>query len=98
MLERRYYVYILTNVARTVLYVGVTNNLVRRVYEHQQHFVEGFTKRYRIDRLLHYEEFSTVYDAISREKELKGRGRRKKCELIQRENPSLRDLSGILSM
>jgi len=89
--ERRYYVYILTNAARTVFYIGVTNDLIRRTYEHREHFVDGFTKRYRVDRLVYFEEFATAYDAITREKELKKWSRRKKLALIQEDNPSLED-------
>jgi putative endonuclease len=68
---RQYYVYILASRPGGALYVGVTNNLVRRVYEHKQGFVRGHTKRYRIDTLVHFEQFSTARDAIQREKNIK---------------------------
>lgn len=87
-----YYVYIMTNLSRT-LYVGVTNDLERRVWEHKQLKVEGFTKRYRITRLVHYEEYSQVHDALAREKQLKGWRRSKKIALIEEGNPGWQDLS-----
>ncbi|MFH1098607.1 MAG: GIY-YIG nuclease family protein [Candidatus Uhrbacteria bacterium] len=92
MSERQFYVYILTNAARTVLYIGVTNDLVRRVFEHREKFVDGFTKRYHLNRLVYYEVFTTAYDAITREKQLKGWTRKRKLDLIQQMNSSLRDL------
>ncbi len=67
-----YYVYILTNHNNRVMYIGVTNNLQRRVYEHKNELIDGFTKRYHIHRLMHYEEFHEIKDAIAREKFLKG--------------------------
>ncbi len=93
MRDRTYYVYILSNQHRTVLYVGVTNDLVRRMYEHQQGFVEGFTKQYHCHDLLYYEQFATAYDAITREKQLKRWSRAKKLERIRVMNAKLRDLS-----
>ena len=93
MRDRVYYVYILSNQHRTVLYVGVTNDLIRRIYEHQQEFVEGFTKQYHCHDLLYYEQFATAYDAITREKQLKCWSRAKKLERIRTMNPELRDLS-----
>ena len=98
MNERQYFVYILMNEARTVLYIGMTNNLARRFEEHRVGLVDGFTKRYRCHHLVHFEVLGTAYDAITREKELKGWSRKKKLGLIQRENPSLRDVSSVLSM
>lgn len=92
MHERRFYIYILTNQTRTVLYIGMTNDLIRRVYEHREHFVEGFTSRYRCDRLVYFEQFATAYDVITREKELKKWRREKKMQLIQRDNQNLEDL------
>jgi putative endonuclease len=87
-----YYVYIMAS-KRLTLYIGVTNNLVRRVYEHKKHLVEGFTKRYNVTRLVYYEETHDVYAAISREKEIKGWLRSKKIALIKSVNPSWSDLS-----
>ena len=82
MEERIYYVYILTNWNHRVLYIGVTNNVARRVWEHKQKEVEGFTKKYNVDKLVHIEPFPTVTDAIAREKQLKGGSRKKKIDLM----------------
>ena len=90
--ERRYYVYIMTNQVRT-LYIGVTNNLVRRVYEHKRKLVPGFTSKYNLTWLAYYEETSEVASAIAREKHVKGWRRSKKVELIESMNPRWRDLS-----
>ncbi len=88
-----YYVYILSNPRRTVLYIGVTNDLVRRVYEHKHALVEGFTKQYLVRDLVYYEETDDVLSAIAREKELKGWLRARKAELVETMNPEWRDLS-----
>ena len=90
---RTYYVYILASRSRT-LYVGVTNDLVRRIFEHKMHFVAGFTDRYRVERLVHFEEISDINTAIAREKQLKSWRREKKLRLIETTNPSWEDLSG----
>ena len=87
-----YYVYILTNATRT-LYVGVTNDLLRRVYEHKRGLSDGFTRRYSIHWLAYYEETSDIEAAIAREKELKGWRRSKKIDLVNTMNPRWRDLS-----
>ena len=87
-----YYVYIMTNRSGT-LYIGVTNNLARRVYEHKNKLVDGFTKKYKIDRLIYFEETSDVNSAIAREKQLKGWNRKKKIELINIINPKFIDFS-----
>ena len=90
-----YYVYILTNLRDKLLYIGVTNNLIRRVYEHKNKVVEGFTKDYSIDKLVYYyETCHSAEDAIRREKQLKGWRREKKIALIERLNPYWKDLSG----
>ena len=88
-----YYVYILSNWNNHVLYIGVTNNIMRRLYEHKNDFVEGFTKKYRVHKLVYYEEYSDVKDAIQREKQLKKWNRIKKENLIQQLNPTWKDLS-----
>ena len=88
-----YYVYILTNQFNNVLYIGVTNNLERRVYEHQSGLIEGFTQRYRVHKLVYCECCPDVRDAIAREKQLKRWSRSKKEELINRMNPDWTDLS-----
>jgi len=81
-----YWVYIMTNRSRT-LYTGVTGDLARRVYEHRNHLVPGFTSRYKIDRLVHAESISEVRGAIAREKQIKGWVRSKKLALVARSNP-----------
>lgn len=86
-----YYVYI-TGGARGTLYVGVTNDLKRRVAQHKAGTAEGFTHRYKITRLLYYETTQDVRSAIRREKQLKGWTRRKKLDLIRTMNPEFRDL------
>jgi len=93
MTENHYYVYILTNWNNKVMYVGVTGNLQRRLYEHKNDLFEGFTKKYRVHKLVYYEETSEVYSAISREKQLKGLLRSKKNALVETMNPDWHDLS-----
>ena len=88
-----YYVYILSNKSNKVLYVGVTNDLQRRVYEHKNKLIEGFTSKYNIDKLLHYEITTDIKSAIEREKQLKSWSRAKKEELINNSNPQRKDLS-----
>ena len=89
---QHYYVYIMTNASGT-LYIGVTNDLERRVYEHKQHLVEGFTKRYHITFLAYFEETGSREAAIAREKQLKGWLRSKKIALIESINKEWMDLS-----
>jgi putative endonuclease len=89
-----YYVYIMTNNSGT-LYVGVTNNLERRVYEHKHSTNDGFTKRYVLTRLVYYESTPDVREAIAREKEIKGWLRRRKIALIASLNPYWKDLSEV---
>jgi putative endonuclease len=89
---RQYYVYIMTNRSRT-LYTGVTNNLMRRVYEHKNKLIDGFTKKYNVTRLVHYELTSEVTSATAREKQIKGWLRKKKIALIESTNPHWKDLS-----
>ena len=88
-----YYVYILTNISNKVMYIGVTNDLARRIYEHKNGIIDGFTKKYRVHKLVYYETYREVKDAITREKSLKGLLRRKKNELIESMNPDWKDLS-----
>ena len=88
-----YFVYILTNWDDSVLYIGVTSNLPRRLYEHRNGLVDGFSKKYNVHKLVYFEETSDVYAAISREKQLKKWRRDKKIALIQRMNPGWIDLS-----
>ena len=91
-MSRTYYVYIMANRSGT-LYTGVTNDLERRVHEHRRKLVSGFTKRYRVTRLVCYEETDDVGAAIAREKEIKGWRRGKKVALVESVNPGWRDLA-----
>ena len=88
-----YFVYILSNWDDSVLYIGVTGNLHRRLFEHREHLVSGFSSKYNTHKLVYFEETSDVYSAISREKQLKGWTRKKKNDLIQKRNPEWKDLS-----
>ncbi len=88
----QYYVYIMTNRSKT-LYTGVTNDLMRRVYEHKNKMVEGFTKKYNITELVYFEVTGDVQAAIEREKQIKGWLRSKKIALIESTNPAWKDLS-----
>jgi putative endonuclease len=92
MRMNRYYVYIMTSPTGT-LYTGTTNNLERRVYEHKQKLIEGFTKKYNVTRLVYFEETGDVHAALAREKQIKGWVRRKKITLIKSVNPKWEDLS-----
>ena len=91
-MRRQYYVYMMTNPRNTVIYTGVTDNLKRRLFEHREKLMDGFTRRYRITRLVYYEVFEDVENAIRREKQVKGGSRRKKVLLIDSMNPEWRDL------
>ena len=89
----QYYVYILTNTHRSVVYTGVTNDLIRRVYEHKNHLDKGsFTAQYNVDQLVYYEITSDVNAAIEREKQIKGWNRKRKNKLIESKNPNWVDL------
>ena len=91
-MAKRGYVYILTNKNNTVLYTGVTSNLVKRVYEHKQKYVKCFTKAYNVTKLVYYEVFDNIVSAIEREKQIKAGSRKKKLELINNFNAEHRDL------
>jgi putative endonuclease len=91
-MEHRYFVYIMTNQHHTVLYTGVTNDLVRRVIQHREKMIPGFTTRYNVDKLVFYEATSDVRSAIAREKQIKGGSRRRKIALIEGMNPRWREL------
>jgi putative endonuclease len=91
-MNRQYAVYIMTNVKNIVLYVGVTNNLTRRVFEHKSSFVPGFTTRYKLIKLVYYEVCESVDSAIAREKQLKGGSRADKMALINDFNREWLDL------
>ena len=89
-----YFTYILTNRANTVLYIGMTNDLERRMYEHKNHLIPGFTDRYNVEKLVYFEYTTDVLAAIEREKQWKKWSRKKKEWLIGRINPQWEDLSG----
>ena len=92
MTRKQYYVYILASLSGT-LYIGITNNLERRMVEHKEGLVEGFTKEYGVERLVYFEMYGDVRNAIHREKQLKGWRRDKKIALIEKVNPSWKDLA-----
>lgn len=89
---KEYFVYIMTNRSKT-LYTGVTNQLVRRVFEHKTKLIPGFTSKYNIDQLVYFENCPDIDSAIAREKQIKGWTRAKKIALIEEQNPDWQDLS-----
>lgn len=95
-MDREFFIYILTNKNNRVLYTGVTNNLTRRVHEHKEKLVDGFTKKYNCSKLVYYEIFNNPVDAIKREKQIKAGSRKKKIDLINSFNPDWNDLSDSL--
>ena len=95
-MDKTYYVYIMSNRWRTVLYTGVTNNIRRRAAEHKGKVNKGFTVRYNVDRLVYFEIYDDINRAIAREKQIKAGSRAKKMLLIKTLNPSFQDLSETL--
>ena len=91
-MTKEFYIYILSSCRNGTLYIGVTSDLIKRIWQHKEGFVAGFTKRYNIKNLVYYEQHQTAYDAISREKLLKEWQRKWKLELIEKHNPDWRDL------
>ena len=91
--QKYYYVYLLSNWNNKVLYIGVTNNLERRIIEHRQKLVPGFTEKYNVNKLVYFEQTNDVISAISREKQLKKWRREKKNALVNSVNPGWKDLS-----
>lgn len=91
-MKRQFYVYILASKRNGTLYIGVTSDLVKRVWQHRERFVDGFSKRYSVEILVHYEIFEDSRTAIQREKNLKRWVRKWKIELIEKENPEWKDL------
>ena len=89
---KQYYVYILSSSKNGTLYIGVTSDLIKRVYEHQQGFISSFTKRYKVHKLVYFETTPDINSAIAREKQLKKWKRQWKIELIERHNPNWNDL------
>ena len=98
MPRSRCYVYIVSNAARTVLYIGMAGNLYRRVWQHRTGFIEGFTKKYRVNRLVYCEALPNVQRAAARERQLKGWTRERKYALIRSRNPAFRDLFPLLQL
>ena len=90
---KQYYVYILTNKSNRVLYIGVTNDLARRILEHKQKRIKGFTQKYNCTKLVYFEETKYIHDALRREKQLKNWHRAWKIDLITEDNPNWDDLS-----
>ncbi len=82
----------MTNKINTVIYTGVTSDLQKRIYEHKEKVIEGFTKKYNVDKLVYYEVFDSIEDAISREKQIKAGSRKKKMDLVNALNPNFKDL------
>jgi Predicted endonuclease containing a URI domain len=93
MSNKNYYVYILTNKRNTVFYIGVTDDLKRRLYEHKNELIEGFTKKYQLKKLVYFEEYQNINEAIKREKQLKNWHRGWKINLIKNKNPTFKNLS-----
>jgi putative endonuclease len=90
--SKQYYVYIMTNKRNTVLYVGVTNDLIRRVYAHKEKLADGFTKKYNVVKVVYYEVLEDMENAILREKQIKAGSRQKKIQLVNSMNREWRDL------
>ncbi len=91
-MQKSYYVYMLTNKSHSTLYIGVTNDVYRRTSEHSEQVVDGFAERYKADILVYAEEYSSINDALAREKQLKKWRREKKENLINQMNPQWKDL------
>ena len=89
---KQYYVYILASKKNGTLYIGMTNNLLKRIYEHKNNLIAGFTMKYGVHNLVYYEMYGDIYDAIAREKQMKKWERNWKIELIQKANPEWKDL------
>ncbi|MCX5712268.1 MAG: GIY-YIG nuclease family protein [Candidatus Omnitrophica bacterium] len=91
-MDKQGYVYLLANKSNTVVYTGVTSDLQKRIFEHKQKAIEGFTKKYNVNKLVYYEVFDDMENAILREKQIKGGSRKKKLELVLKINPEYNDL------
>ncbi len=86
------YVYILTNITNKVLYVGVTSDLIKQIFEHKNHLVKGFTEKYNVTKLVYFDQFEDIENAILREKQIKGGSRENKLQIIEKNNPTFEDL------
>ncbi|HAB54467.1 MAG: hypothetical protein A2315_17225 [Ignavibacteria bacterium RIFOXYB2_FULL_35_12] len=95
-MAEQFFIYILTNWNNKVIYTGVTNNLVRRIYEHRNKVIDGFTKKYNLSKLVYFEPTHDIISAINREKEIKKWRREKKNKLVESMNPSWKDLANEL--
>lgn len=92
-MNKTYYVYITTNTYNTVFYTGITSNLIKRTYQHKHKLVDGFTKKYNLWKLIYYEEYTDVRDALEREKQVKDYRREKKLALIRKMNPRFEEIN-----
>ena len=92
MISKQAFIYILTNKHNTVFYVGVTTNIIKRIWEHKNNIVKGFTKKYNTHKLVYYEIFDSIEQAITREKYIKGKKREYKIRLIEKNNSNYKDL------
>jgi len=92
LMDKCYYIYIMTNIANKILYIGVTNDLIRRVYEHRNGLIDGFTKKYKLHKLVYFEQYSDIKLALQREKNLKHWIKDWKIQLIEKFNPEWDDL------
>jgi putative endonuclease len=90
--SKRYFVYLMTNSRKNVIYTGVTSNLVKRVYQHKHNLIEGFTQKYNVHNLVYFEEYSDPVQAIAREKQIKAGSRKKKEDMVDKLNPRWHDL------
>lgn len=93
-MDKAFFVYILANKRNGILYIGITSTLVKRVWEHKNKFVSGFTKKYNVNKLVYFEQYNDVENAIKREKRLKFWKRKWKIDLIEKQNPKWSDLYG----
>jgi putative endonuclease len=91
-MEKKGYMYLMANSSGSVIYTGVTSDLIKRVYEHKNKLVKGFTEKYNVNNLVYYEVFDNLMDAIAREKQIKAGSREKKRQLIKSMNPGQKDL------
>ena len=91
--ERNYCVYLMMNKRNTVIYTGISGSLLGRVYQHKKGEIAGFTQKYKVKKLVHFEMTNNPYDAICREKQIKSWSRKRKLELIKRDNPNFNDLA-----
>ena len=91
---KQYYIYLMTNYTNNVIYTGVTRDIVRRVYEHKNKLVKGFSSKYNVNKLVYFEAFDNIKEAIAREKQIKAGPRQKKIDLIIKNNSEYRDLYG----